>query len=90
MAAILKPAFLKSMTPSNIISGFQSTGIYPYNPDVITEDDYSLLQPMPLEDLTGVQVGSPQATHSRLLPASWRHQKATPPPASWRHRPLLV
>ena len=41
MAAILKPAFLKSMTPSNIISGFQSTGIYPYNPDVITEDDYT-------------------------------------------------
>ena len=41
MSAILKPAFLKAMTPSNIISGFKSTGIYPYNPDVITDDDYT-------------------------------------------------
>ena len=29
MASILKPAFLKAMSPSNIISGFESTGIYP-------------------------------------------------------------
>jgi hypothetical protein len=26
------------MTPSTIISGFKSTGIDPYNPDVITDD----------------------------------------------------
>lgn len=41
MAAILKPAFLKAMSPANIISGFNSTGIFPYNPDVITDDDYA-------------------------------------------------
>ena len=41
MAGILNPAFLRAMTPSNIISGFRSTGIYPYDPNVITEDDYA-------------------------------------------------
>lgn len=34
---IFTPVWLKAMTPSNIISGFRATGIYPLNPDIIPE-----------------------------------------------------
>lgn len=40
IASIMKPAFLKAFSPTNIISGFTSTGIFPYNPDVISDADY--------------------------------------------------
>lgn len=33
-------AFHHSMTPVNIISGFRKSGIFPYNRDVFTEDDF--------------------------------------------------
>lgn len=33
-------AFQHSMTPINILSGFRKSGIFPYNPDVFTEDDF--------------------------------------------------
>ena len=41
IASIMGPAFLKAMSPTNIISGFKSTGIWPYNPDVIDEENYA-------------------------------------------------
>lgn len=34
---IFTPVWLKAMTPSNIISGFTATGIYPFRPDAIPE-----------------------------------------------------
>ncbi|XP_050505987.1 uncharacterized protein LOC126884181 [Diabrotica virgifera virgifera] len=34
---IFTPVWLKAMTPSNIISGFAATGIYPFRPDAIPE-----------------------------------------------------
>jgi len=40
IAAIIAPAFLKAMSPANIVSGFQSTGIWPFNSNVIEEDDF--------------------------------------------------
>ena len=43
IASILKPAFLKAMTPANIISGFRSTGTWPYNPNVISEADFNVV-----------------------------------------------
>ncbi|KAJ8909501.1 hypothetical protein NQ315_016765 [Exocentrus adspersus] len=35
-------AHSKSMTPENIMSGFKSTGIYPFNSDIFTETDFLL------------------------------------------------
>ena len=38
---IVSEAHMASMTPRNIISGFASTGIYPYNRDLFNDDDYA-------------------------------------------------
>ena len=32
---IFKPAWLKNVTPENIINGFKKAGVYPYNPSAI-------------------------------------------------------
>ena len=39
VAAAVK-AFLSAMTPRNIISGFKATGIWPYNPNIFTDNDF--------------------------------------------------
>ena len=39
--SIVKEAQLLAMTPRNIISGFQCTGIFPYNSDCFTEADFA-------------------------------------------------
>lgn len=33
-------AFQHSMTPINIASGFRKSGIFPFNRDIFTEDDF--------------------------------------------------
>lgn len=33
-------ANLKSVTPENIIDGFKSTGIYPFNKNIFTDADF--------------------------------------------------
>lgn len=38
---IFSKVWLKAMTPSNIISGFKATGIFPFNPDVIPESAFA-------------------------------------------------
>ena len=40
LGSLTGQAFNLAMTPQNILSGFQSSGIYPLNPDVFTEQDY--------------------------------------------------
>jgi len=35
IASIVKPGYLKAIVPKNIISGFEQSGIFPFNPDVI-------------------------------------------------------
>lgn len=49
---IAKSAFLLAMTPRNILSGFHSTGICPFNQDIFSEEDFasSLItdRPMPV------------------------------------------
>ena len=39
IAQLMKPAYLKATVPSNIISGFEAAGIFPYNPDKVAECD---------------------------------------------------
>lgn len=34
-------AFLPAMSPTNITSGFRTTGIYPFNRDIFPEEDYA-------------------------------------------------
>ncbi|CAH1987808.1 unnamed protein product [Acanthoscelides obtectus] len=38
---IFTTVWLKAMTPSNIISGFKATGIYPFRPDALPESTYA-------------------------------------------------
>nr|CAH7760031.1 unnamed protein product [Callosobruchus chinensis] len=38
---IFNTVWLKAMTPSNIISGFRATGIYPFRPDAIPESAFA-------------------------------------------------
>ncbi|XP_050304697.1 uncharacterized protein LOC126742166 [Anthonomus grandis grandis] len=39
---IFTPVWFKAMIPSNIISGFKATGIYPFRPEAIPEEAYAL------------------------------------------------
>jgi len=39
IAQIMKTAYLKATTPSNISSGFAATGIFPFDPDKVTESE---------------------------------------------------
>lgn len=39
-AGQISEAFEKSFTPSNIIAGFQKSGIHPFNPEIFTEADF--------------------------------------------------
>ncbi|RVE52221.1 hypothetical protein evm_003140 [Chilo suppressalis] len=41
VAQCIKEAHMKSMTPANICSAFQATGIYPYNRDIFTDIDFA-------------------------------------------------
>lgn len=40
MSSIIKNAFMRAMTPTNIIKGFEKTGIHPWNPDVFDKSDF--------------------------------------------------
>ncbi|XP_065683568.1 uncharacterized protein LOC136096355 [Hydra vulgaris] len=40
IAGIVKTALSNAITTRNIISGFQATGIYPFNRDIFTESDF--------------------------------------------------
>ena len=40
IAEIVGSAYPLAVTPMNIVSGFKCTGIYPYNPNVFSEEDF--------------------------------------------------
>ena len=40
IAGCVKPAWERSMTPQNIIAGFQKTGIFPFDKDIFTDADF--------------------------------------------------
>ena len=40
IAGLARPAFECAMSKSNIIKGFSSTGIWPFNPNIFTDDDF--------------------------------------------------
>jgi hypothetical protein len=44
IASCVNTAFERSMTPSNIRSGFRRTGIYPFDKFIFTDDDFALSQ----------------------------------------------
>lgn len=54
VAECVNVAFEKSMTPKNIISGFKNTGIFPFDQNIFTDDDYlvSAVTDRPDENIT--------------------------------------
>lgn len=41
VARCVKEAHMKAMTPANICNAFRATGIFPFNRDVITDEDFA-------------------------------------------------
>jgi hypothetical protein len=57
VAELTAYAFNKSMSIDNITSGFRAAGIYPFNPEIFSEDQF-----MPSETLIGGQPGTSSST----------------------------
>lgn len=53
VAQSIKEAHLKSMTPANICSAFECTGIYPFNKDIFTDLDFAPSEVTNRENLQG-------------------------------------
>ena len=41
MASIFGKAYLRSATPDKAVNGFQTCGIWPYNAEIFTDEDFS-------------------------------------------------
>lgn len=61
---ILNKVWDKSMTPSNIKSGFQATGIFPFNPNAIPEESFA--PSIPTERPEPLATSTPQPTTSAV------------------------
>jgi len=50
---------VKNSVTEKAISGFACTGLWPYNPDVFTDDDFlpSMITDEPEPDITSAQIG---------------------------------
>ena len=65
LAEISGKAWTKACFPSNVISGFQSAGIHPFQPDKWTDEDFSLAQ---VTDRPAPQSDAGSSAHS--IPAT--------------------
>nr|XP_047125850.1 uncharacterized protein LOC124807708 isoform X1 [Hydra vulgaris] len=67
---IVKVAFPLSMTPNNILSGFSSCGIHPFNPQIFTDLDFapSSVTEMPMPVKINPQLTMPQASEVTVSP----------------------
>lgn len=45
ISAIFDEAYMKATTVKNAFSGFSKTGIFPFNPEVFNESDFSAAEP---------------------------------------------
>jgi len=75
LAELSGKAWSKAATSANIISGFASAGIHPFQPDKWTDDDFCLAQvtdrpnPQSCEDVTGTSAAiEPSTVAGRLVP----------------------
>lgn len=68
---IFSPAYQKSASSQNAISGFKKTGIWPYDPLVFTEEDFlpSTVTSRPIQDdVEDNPVATTQPSQSNLMP----------------------
>ena len=54
-SSLFAKAWMRGVTPANIISGYKACGIYPYNPDAILKKFESLLSQPYLQESTVVR-----------------------------------
>lgn len=57
ICSCLGKAYPSALTPRNIIKGFEITGIYPFNSEIFTEDDFrsSYVTDRPEDSVTGLE-----------------------------------
>ena len=72
-AEVFGKAFLKAFTPETVQAAFKATGIYPFNPDVITEKQ---MKPS-LVTSTKATFPLPQSTPIRRVMAVFHYQPQT-------------
>ncbi|GLV31395.1 hypothetical protein CBL_10774 [Carabus blaptoides fortunei] len=65
MAPILKNAYMKAFTPSNIKKGFEKSGIYPFNPDVFGNEDFATAEAVTAKYIDG-GLNSPVTSSAEL------------------------
>lgn len=58
---IVKAALALALTPRNILAGFESTGICPFNPDIFTEADYIMYE-LSGENVTAEEEADPEVS----------------------------
>lgn len=66
IAAIFNEAFVHAMSPGNIISSFRTTGIFPFNRECFTDDDFmsSFVTDRPAQPSTSEQNTTPPTMQS--------------------------
>lgn len=72
VAEIVGKSYPQAFTPKNIISGFSVTGIWPFNPNNFSEDDYlcSYVTDRPMDVSTPVPLVNATHTDSYILGTS--------------------
>ena len=58
---LFSQAYYKSATTQNAISGFSATGIWPFNPEILREEDYTYFEGSGIES-----AGAVEDTHNQL------------------------
>jgi len=81
LAGCVNEAFLSAMTPQNVISGFRSTGIYPYNRDIFHDFEPSMVSDRPNPKLQSA--AQDHSTTADDPPAADDPPTADDPPAAW-------
>ena len=81
ISQFVKHAMIHSMTPNNILAGFQKTGIFPLNTEIFQDADFEVAEMTHRPDPTGGPcTPSPQPRTSLVIATS--HTNATPSTSS--------
>ncbi|CAH2108862.1 unnamed protein product [Euphydryas editha] len=92
IAELIGIAFTRAMTPTNIINSFKKTGIYPFDRDIFTEEDFlpstvtdrpnpnTIQNPLDvsLQDIRDIERNSPSVLETETLPGAEPEREQDP------------